>query len=303
MRINPRQIEAFRLVFQTGSMTTAARMMTVTQPAVSRLIRDLEATLKLLLFTRSGAGITATADAISFYSEVERSFVGLQQLEHAAQAIRQRREGFLHVAATGAFGVLCLPRALASVREQSPDLRIRLTVTRSAEILDLVATRRCHMGITAIPPNAAGIDHDELPSVPIVCLLPPGHPLCARRVLRPRDLIGEVLYGPPENTRLHQQIAHAFAREGVPFDLTGDCTLGASICEFVAAGAGVAILDALAARGAGERRVVTRPFAPRTEWEPKLLFPAGSPRSRPLDLVTQAIRDWLTDIRASVPVD
>lgn len=302
MKINPRQIEAFRRVFQTGSMTTAAQMMAITQPAVSRLIRDLEATLKLMLFTRSGTGISATADAISFYSEVERSFVGLQQLEHAALAIRQKHEGFLHVAATGAFGVLCLPRVLASVREQSPDLRIRLTVTRSAEILDLVATRRCHMGITALPPNAAGIDHDDLPSVPIVCVLPPDHPLCARKVLRPRDLVCEVLYGPPENTHLHQQIAHAFAQEGVPFDLAGDCTLGASICEFVATGSGVAILDALAARGAGEKRVVTRAFAPRTDWEPKLLFPAGSQRSRPLNLVAHAIRDWVIDIRASVPL-
>lgn len=303
MKINPRQIEAFRLVFQTGSMTTAAKMMTITQPAVSRLIRDLEASLGLMLFTRSGSGISATADAISFYSEVERSFVGLQHLEHAALAIRHKHEGFLHVAATGAFGVLCLPRVLASVREQSPDLRIRITVTRSAEILDLVATRRCHMGITALPPNAAGIDYDELPSVPIVCILPPNHPLCALRVLRPRDLVGEILYGPPGNTLLHQQIAQAFAQEGVPFDLTGDCTLGASICEFVAAGAGIAVLDALAARGAGEKRVVTRAFAPRTEWEPKLLFPAGSQRSRPLKLVAQATCDWITEIRAAVTVD
>lgn len=301
MRISQRQIEAFRLVFQTGSMTTAAQMMGVTQPAVSRLIRDLEATLELSLFVRSGTGINTTTDAIAFFSEVERSFVGLQQLEHTALAIRQKREGFLHVATTGAFGVLCLPRAMASAREQSPKLRIRLTVTRSAEILDLVATRRCHLGITAIPPNTAGIEYDDLPSVPIVCVLPPGHHLGARKVLHPRDLAGEVLYGPPENTRLHQQIAHAFAQESVPFDLTGDCTLGASICEFVAIGAGVAVLDALAARGAGETRVIIRPFAPRIEWEPKLLFPAGYPRAHQLTLLTRSIRDWLSEIITSAP--
>lgn len=299
MRINPRQIEAFRLVFQTGSMTTAAQMMSITQPAVSRLIRDLEAVSELSLFIRSGAGIRVTADAISFFNEVERSFVGLQHLEHAALAIRQKREGFLHVAATGAFGVLCLPRVLASVREQCPDLRIRLTVTRSSEILDLVATRRCHLGITALPPNAAGIDHEKLPSVPIVCLLPIGHPLSALEVVRPRDLVGETIYGPPENTHLYQQIARAFAQENVPFDLIGDCTLGASICEFVAQGAGVSILDALAARSAGESRVIMRPFEPPIEWEPKLLFPSGSLRSYPLKLVTRAVYAWVNEIRSA----
>lgn len=301
MRINPRQVEAFRLVFQTGSMTTAAQMMGITQPAVSRLIRDLEATLELALFNRSGAGISATGDAITFFSEVERSFVGLQQLEHAALAIRQKREGLLHVAATGAFGVLCLPRALAAVREAIPGLRVRLTVTRSSEILDMVATRRCHLGITAIPPQTAGIDHEDLPPVPIVCLLPPGHRLTARGALRPRDLAGEVIYGPPENTRLHQQIAQAFAQDGVDYDVAGECTLGNSICAFVSSGAGVAILDALAARGAVEAPITLRPFVPHLRWEPKLLFPTGSPRSRPLALLIREIRARLAELAASAP--
>ncbi|MGV0878912.1 LysR family transcriptional regulator [Martelella sp. FLE1502] len=299
MKLNPRQIEAFRLVFQTGNMTTAAQMMAITQPAVSRLIRDLEATLELEFFTRTGAGISATADAINFFGEVERSFVGLQQLEHAAQAIRQKREGLLHVAVTGAFGVLCLPQALASVRTKNPDLRIRLTVSRSSEILDLVATRRCHLGITALPPNVAGIDHEDLPRMPIVCLLPRGHPLTRNEVLRPQDLAGETIYGPPENTRLHQQIAQAFSLENVPYNIVGDCTLGASICQFVASGAGVAILDSLAARSVGLEHIALRPLIPRIDWEPKLLFPAGSPHSHSLSLLMREIRHRLDEIGAS----
>lgn len=299
MKINPRQIEAFRLVFQTGNMTTAAQMMAVTQPAVSRLIRDLEATLELELFTRTGAGISATTDAIHFFGEVERSFVGLQQLEHAAQAIRQKREGFLHVAATGAFGTLCLPQALTAVRQKMPDLKIRLTVSRSSEILDLMATRRCHLGITALPPNTAGIDHEDLPKMPIVCLLPRDHPLTLRDTLGPQDLAGETIYGPPENTRLHQQIAQVFALENVPYTLAGDCTLGASICQFVAAGAGVAILDSLAARSAGLEHITLRPLVPKTVWEPKLLLPAGSPQSRSLRLLIREIRRCLDEIGAS----
>src|SRR6218665_1736823 len=111
-RLNLRQIEAFRLVFQTGSMTTAARLMSITQPAVSRLIRDLEETTELSLFKRSGSGISATPDAISFFSEVERSFLGMQQLEQAASAIRQQREKIIHIATTGAFAYQCLPHAL-----------------------------------------------------------------------------------------------------------------------------------------------------------------------------------------------
>src|SRR5205807_6797550 len=52
--LNPRQVEAFRAVMTTGSVTLAATTMHVTQPAVSRLIRDLERALKLVLFERRG---------------------------------------------------------------------------------------------------------------------------------------------------------------------------------------------------------------------------------------------------------
>jgi DNA-binding transcriptional LysR family regulator len=54
--LNPRQIEAFRAVMVTGSVKSAATTMHVTQPAVSRLIRDLQLTLKLALLL-SGAAI------------------------------------------------------------------------------------------------------------------------------------------------------------------------------------------------------------------------------------------------------
>jgi DNA-binding transcriptional LysR family regulator len=60
MRLNHRQVEAFRAVFQTGSMTAAGALMGVTQPAVSRLVRDFEAEIKIPLFDRKGGRISAT---------------------------------------------------------------------------------------------------------------------------------------------------------------------------------------------------------------------------------------------------
>jgi DNA-binding transcriptional LysR family regulator len=302
-RLNLRQIEAFRLVFQTGSMTTAARLMSITQPAVSRLIRDLEATTELSLFKRSGSGISATSDAMSFFSEVERSFLGMQQLEQAALAIRQKREKVIHIAATGAFAYQCLPQALMKMREKFPGVRVNLTVTRSAEILELVSTRRCDLGITAIPPNPAGIDFEDLPKFPVVCVLPEGHRLRDRATLAPQDLEGEAIFCPPHSARLHQEIARSFELVGVQLNIAGECTLGISICEIVALGAGISILDALSARGTGHEKIVTRPFEPRLEWEPKLLYPAGSPRSKPLTVLTRAIHSRLEEIEEMSHLD
>ena len=70
MRLNLRQVEAFRAVFQTGSMTAAGELMGISQPAVSRLIRDLEAETGLPLFERAGGRVIATPDAVALIREV-----------------------------------------------------------------------------------------------------------------------------------------------------------------------------------------------------------------------------------------
>src|SRR5207253_1806325 len=90
-RINSRQVEAFRAMMLTGSVTDAAKLMAVTQPAVSRMLRDFQALLKMELFERRGSGLVPTASATALYMEVERSFVGLERITAAAEEIRGRR--------------------------------------------------------------------------------------------------------------------------------------------------------------------------------------------------------------------
>src|SRR5690625_7672400 len=77
-----RQVEAFRAVMQFGSITAAAQALGVTQPAVSRLIADLEYAISFLLFERRGARLLPTREAIELYGEVERMYYGLDRLEH-----------------------------------------------------------------------------------------------------------------------------------------------------------------------------------------------------------------------------
>ena len=68
-------------MFQTGSMTAASALMGVTQPAVSRLVRDFESEIKIPLFDRKGGRISATPDAVTLYQEVQRSlYSGMREI-------------------------------------------------------------------------------------------------------------------------------------------------------------------------------------------------------------------------------
>src|SRR5260370_30393698 len=114
-RINARQVEACRAMMLTGSVTEAAKLMAVTQPAVSRLLRDFQALLKMELFERRGSGLVPTASATALYMEVERSFVGLERIAAAAEEIRGRRTGTLRIAAMPALSNGYLPRPTGGV--------------------------------------------------------------------------------------------------------------------------------------------------------------------------------------------
>lgn len=91
LRLHPRQVEAFRGIMLTGSITLAAQMMNVTQPAVSRLIRDFEIAVDLRLFDRDGRRLVARAEAIRLYREVERFYLGLDHIGAIADDIRGSR--------------------------------------------------------------------------------------------------------------------------------------------------------------------------------------------------------------------
>nr|WP_233278980.1 LysR family transcriptional regulator [Agrobacterium radiobacter] len=72
--IQSRQLEAFRAVMLTGGMTSAANLVRITQPAISRLIRDLEEEIGISLFERTGNRLRPTREAGILFKEVSRHF-------------------------------------------------------------------------------------------------------------------------------------------------------------------------------------------------------------------------------------
>src|SRR3954471_23294306 len=109
-RLNTRQVEAFRALMLTTSTVRAAETLHISQPAVSRLVRDLQEALGLALFERRGNRLLPTSEAVALYAEVERSFVGLERIAQAARDLRERRAGVLRIAAMPALCNGVLPR-------------------------------------------------------------------------------------------------------------------------------------------------------------------------------------------------
>src|SRR3954454_15854910 len=96
-RINLRQVEAFKAVIEYGTVSRAAEMMNVSQPAMSKLIAHLEEDTGLRLFDRLKGRLAPTRRGMRLYEEIDRIFAGVRQVENAVEAIRREEQGQLLV--------------------------------------------------------------------------------------------------------------------------------------------------------------------------------------------------------------
>ncbi|WP_313388320.1 LysR family transcriptional regulator, partial [Achromobacter aegrifaciens] len=110
-----RQLEAFAAVMSTGSVTAAGRLLGRSQPAISRLLQELEAEIGYPLFARSGPRVTPTEQGFLLYDDVERALAGMQQIRSRADEIARGQAQPLLMAATSALAAGLVPDALKRI--------------------------------------------------------------------------------------------------------------------------------------------------------------------------------------------
>jgi DNA-binding transcriptional LysR family regulator len=272
--LSPRQVEAFRALMLTGSVSAGARLMNVTQPAVSRLLRDLQHALSLKLFERHGSRLVPTSEALSLYGEVERSFVGLHRIAQAAAELRTRRAGGLRIAALPALANGFQPRFVGRFLADRPKIDLALYGLISHLVLDWVVSGQCEVGFAETPAQHPAISLERMPAVAMVAVLPRAHPLAKRKVIRPRDLAGEPFISLGHSTVVRFRIDTVFADNDVERVMRVETPLSEIACALAAAGIGIAICDPFTAREYAPRGLAVRRFEPRIMFEVGALYSA-----------------------------
>lgn len=300
MRLNLRQIEAFRFVYQTGSMTMAGELMGVSQPAVSRLIADLEAEIALPLFERQRGRLRATADAAELFREVQRSFHGLDRIARVARDLRHRRTGDLRIATTLATSFFLLPAVIERFRRDWPDVRLSLHAAPSLEVLEEVALQHYDIGIAVVPPDSAGVHLTPLPVLDAVCLLPARHPLAARETITPEDLADEPLLMLADNSLTQRRIFRSLEEAGIEPRVMLESSFSAPICDLITRGIGLAILEPVTAWAYADEDTLIRPYAPAIPVALQGLHPASRPPNEPAAAFLALVGEALTQVPAGI---
>jgi DNA-binding transcriptional LysR family regulator len=289
--VNPRQVEAFRAVMATGTVTSAAQVLHVSQPAVSRLIRDLERTLKIVLFERRGNRLEPTAEAGHLFTEVERTFVGLSRISQFAEDLRVRRAGSLRIAGMPAVTCGFLSRQIGRLAARRPELAITLHGMPSHLIAEGVAAGRYDFGIAEASVDRPGLIVETLPGR-AVAAIPRTDPLARKQRLGPKDFEDRSFVSLGPGTLFRSRIDAAFA--GVRRRELIETQLSEIACLLVAEQAGLSLVDPFSATEFAGRGVVFRPFRPDVFFDVAILTSSSRPTStlagEVLDMLRSAIR-------------
>ncbi|MFM0673378.1 LysR substrate-binding domain-containing protein [Paraburkholderia sediminicola] len=280
MQLNPRQLEAFRKVMVTGSMTIAAEMLKISQPAVSRLIKDFEHSLGLRLFRREGNRLIPGAEALRLFSEVDRFYQGIEHIERVAGDLKALRTGTLRIASMTALGLSVLAEGVCRFSRSRPGVTTSLSMMPSLSILELTAANQVDVGFVQLMGGEyPGIDIIPFPAVEAVCVLPSTHALARKKIIRIDDLHGQPLISLSVNSPIRMRLEMAMDAAGVICERPVESTLAHSACRMVAGGLGLTVCDPFSATYTRYPGTVCRRLEPAVSYEVAMVLPAHQPRS------------------------
>lgn len=271
--LNIRQIEVFRAVMLSGSVTTAAESMHVTQPSVSKHLKLLEHWLGLNLFERTGNRLVPTVEARALFDQVERTYSGLDALTRFADDLKNNRQGEILVAAMPLIAHSWLPDIIARFLSENNDVSMSLPVRSSRWIGEWVAAGRVDFGIGLSFGADIGVQKEMLMQLPLVCVMPASHQLAKLEEISPSQLSGETLISLSNFDQWRLTVESALDREQVHPHRRIDTFTTYTACELVQRGLGVAIVDAITALKYEGAAMSWRPFTSELVFEIYLIRP------------------------------
>lgn len=245
-RLHQRQIEAFRAVMLAGSVNAAAAHMHVTQPAVSRLIRDLELAIGFALFDRQRGRLVPRPEASQLFREVERVFVGLEHIARVAQDIHAVSEGVIRIGAVSSVNAICVNDVLPAVLAEYAKLRVIFDTESTERVLDLVSLRHYDFGVICSDFDRSGLDNIVLGTGNAVAVMEPGHPKASARQLALSDLAEERVILPGRTSPVRMSLETELQASGIDLRYPIEASLS-NACLLAAQGSGVAVVDPLVA--------------------------------------------------------
>jgi DNA-binding transcriptional LysR family regulator len=241
-----RQIEVIRAIMVTGTVGDAARLLHVSSPGVSRVMKHAEAVLGLKLFNRKGGRFVPTQEANDIFTLINGVYDKVEDLQFVIRRLKQGFDAELRLASVPSIANIMAPRAVADVRAKFPSLMIDIDVLKIEEAIDYLL-----LGKGELVAISYRFEHPMLTFAPLAegrlkCIVPRTHVLASRKSVSVSEVCKYPLVGIDPNDPYGRIMSGLFASHGLAYDVTLRARFGSTVCALVANGLGIAVLDEFA---------------------------------------------------------
>ena len=243
MNMNPALLRAFVAVAEHGGFTSAARAIGVSQPAVSRAVRELERSVGFELLERAPKGIRLTRAGESFLLNAREVLGSIRSAEEAVAALGGLGHGRLHIGASTTIATYVLPAFIGRFLEAHPAVDVRLDSAHTRGIAQMLLDYHLDIALTEAPVQDERIQARRWRTDHLVAVASPEHPLASQRRIPPTALAIELLLLRERESGTRTIVLEGLAAAGVLPGRTMEIDGPEAIKQIAAAGRGIAVVS------------------------------------------------------------
>ena len=282
-------VALLQVVMHSPTLTEAARRLHVSQPAVSKQLKQLQEDLGFVLFERKGHQLIPTFEARALLDQVARVNASLDVLNRLASEFRVARRGHLQIGCISSVAIHLLPKALKATLEAKSQMLCTVHTGNSAQVVEWVETQQIDAAIALKVRNADSFAYTPLLQMRLECLLPSTHPLAQRRSLTPLDLapypvigidLPHIVLPDPETPAWDDGLGSVHLR----------VDSAQVACSMAEAGLGIAVADSMTVAACASKSLVRRSLEHPYKTEIGIYRPSYRPQIKMVDELIIALK-------------
>ncbi len=297
--MNLRQMEVFRAVMVAGGVNSAAELLHVSPPAISKTLAQASRSAGLVLFERVKGRLVATPEAHALYAEIDSLWHGVEKVRDVARDLAHPTAGALRLAVSASLAPSVVSRTMMKMYERFPRLQCRVRVVAPDVVSAALIDHSYDLGVALLPHDHPNIETVRDYKCGLACVMRDDHPLAAKKLIRPVDLEGQRVISSPENTPFGQALRRAFGASAARMHGDIEVTSSTTACWFAQAGTGIAVVDRVAIAGELLAGLSVRSF----QSNERLLVRIMRGKSRPMSVVQHGFVEIFDQVWHALKLD
>lgn len=253
-----RHIEVFEAVMKTGSVSAAASLINVSQPAVTKTLQHAEAQLGFKLFRRIKGRLYPTPEATVLFREVGKVSTAIETVRSLARNLKSGDQGHIRIAATPVLAQEVVPVAIRNFRADNIGISCAMETNHWKEVFEALVTNGVDVAFAAEPPDHPAIEQHAVHKAEMVVAFPKNKAPRRERVTL-KDLVDYDFISLMESVN---PVAHSLKKAcetaGVRLNSVIQVQTNHVAVWFVAQGCGISVVDEFTAAKAPRDRVALR---------------------------------------------